>query len=404
MNAYSIVARRAGWLLTVTLVVAVAGSATAQQDPKQGPPVDQGAINKAVTNGAKWLLEQAKVPTSHAYGQGAELAVYALLHAGVDPKNPEAAKLLEHVSAKPFAKTYNVGIRAMAMHKYEVMAAERKMAKQEITALSDQVRNSAQYLIDNQSQAGYWNYGKEIPLPANKITLTPDAGVTYTGPSTSAGGDDVFIKSSGTKGQNTTARPRNVLKRNGWGGHHDNSNTQYAWLGLAAGMASGYYPPQDCLDLGEKWLTDQQNEDGGWNYKERGSASYGSMTAGGLSSLCIVLRGKGNMQPIRDVRVQKAIKWMSNNLTYNSNPGKGQWHYYWIYSVERAGSTADTEWFGDRPWYKEGADYLLRAQAADGSWNANLLDTCWAILFLRRATKSLVTRSGPNRGGSTSPR
>jgi hypothetical protein len=416
MNTCYGVGNRVGWLLAVALVVAVARSAAAQQDPKQGPPVDQGAINQAVTKGAKWLLEQAKAstPLPH-YGaghmQGAdtvdELAVYALLHAGVDPKQPEVVKLLEHFSTTPFKKTYTVAIRAMAMHKYEVMATDRKMAKQEIAAMSDHVRNCAQYLIDNQSQAGYWDYGKEIPLPASKITLTPDAALTYTGPRASAG-DDIFMR-GGTKGQNTTARPRIVLKRNGWGGHHDNSNTQYAWLGLAAGMASGYFPPQDCLDLGEKWMTDQQNEDGGWNYGARGAASYGSMSAGGLSSLCIALRGKGNNQPIRDVRVQKAIKWLSNNLSYANNPGKGGWHYYWIYSVERAGSTADTEWFGDRPWYKEGVSFLLPAQNADGSWGGQgggkqIADTCWAILFLRRATKSLVTLSGPNRGGSTSPR
>ena len=61
--------------------------------------------------------------------------------------------------------------------------------------------------------------------------------------------------------------------------------------------------------------------------------------------------------------------------------------------MERAGSTAGTEWLGEHPWYPEGTDYLVKAQKDDGSWNGNLLDTCWAILFLKQASKHLVTYS-----------
>jgi hypothetical protein len=175
-------------------------------------------------------------------------------------------------------------------------------------------------------------------------------------------------------------------------------------LGLAACMAAGLHPPQDLLDLCEKWLSDQQCNDGGWTYKERADSGYGSMTAGGISSLAIILRAKGQ-DPIKDVRIQKALKWMSSNMEFGTNPKKGAWHFYWIYAVERAGSMCGTEWFGERAWYKEGSDWLVSNQDADGSWGKKgekpddeVCDTCWAILFLKRATKHIaITYSGPGK-------
>ena len=128
------------------------------------------------------------------------------------------------------------------------------------------------------------------------------------------------------------------------------------------------------------------------------------MTAGGISTLAICLNHKGQ-NPLKDVRIQKAIDWMGKNLAFDQNPNKGGWHYYWIYSVERAGSMAGTQWFKDRPWYFEGATWLLEKQAGDGSWGqANegekVCDTCWAILFLKQASGELrkkITLSGPGK-------
>jgi hypothetical protein len=367
------------------------GSMAMAQDDKPPPAVNQPAINEAIRKGAEWLLAQAKTGFPHYDNQEwrttDELALYALLHAGVDPKHPEVVKLLQTLLERKPEKTYTAAIRSQALHKYDPQL------------LTEHIRQAAQYLIDNQGQRGFWGYGKELTLPdVPKVTLTPDPAKVYTGPK---GGpsDALFANPAGGGKSNTTALRKTVLKRNGWGQETDNSNTQYALLGLGACMAAGYYPPNDLIELAEKWLTDQQNEDGGWNYKERGSKSYGSMTAGGVSSLCIILRAKGNAKPKGDIRVVKALQWLGNNLTFDTNPEKGAWHYYWIYSVERAGSAAGADWFGERPWFKEGSDWLVSKQNADGSWGGEgegkkVANTCWAILFLRRATRSIVY-SGP---------
>lgn len=73
---------------------------------------------------------------------------------------------------------------------------------------------------------------------------------------------------------------------------------------------------------------------------------------------------------------------------------------YWIYAVERGGALAETEWFGDRAWYSEGANWLVGAQNPDGTWGhgntgERILDTCWAILFLRRSTRHIALKKPP---------
>jgi hypothetical protein len=70
------------------------------------------------------------------------------------------------------------------------------------------------------------------------------------------------------------------------------------------------------------------------------------------------------------------------------------WHYYYLYSLERAGDMTATPKLGAHDWYAEGAQYLLKSQIDNGSWKNmgadDVLASCFAILFLKRATKPLV--------------
>ena len=52
-----------------------------------------------------------------------------------------------------------------------------------------------------------------------------------------------------------------------------------------------------------------------------------------------------------------------------------------------------TETLGSHKWYPEGAEALLALQQADGGWGSDI-DTCFAILFLTRATRKLVVYTG----------
>jgi hypothetical protein len=57
--------------------------------------------------------------------------------------------------------------------------------------------------------------------------------------------------------------------------------------------------------------------------------------------------------------------------------------------MERAGILARCRFMGDRDWYLEGAEWLLKQQRSDGSWRQEedpQLDTAFAVLFLKRST------------------
>jgi len=62
--------------------------------------------------------------------------------------------------------------------------------------------------------------------------------------------------------------------------------------------------------------------------------------------------------------------------------------YYWLYSVERVGMLLGRRHIGGHDWYKEGATYLLKTQAANGSWSMSHCGTTGgtglALLFLIR--------------------
>ena len=86
------------------------------------------------------------------------------------------------------------------------------------------------------------------------------------------------------------------------------------------------------------------------------------------------------------------------NWEVKKNPGTKEgfvWLYYYLYAVERTGILSDLDTFGKIDWYKTGAEFILDAQKAEGHWDegntygGTVKDTCFAILFLRRATAPL---------------
>ena len=186
----------------------------------------------------------------------------------------------------------------------------------------------------------------------------------------------------------------------------DNSNAQYAALGLRACASGGIQIPEDVFSLAAKWWEKNQGKDGGWGYSDQGQVgdpSHGSMTAGGVSSL-IILRNLLRQDTTNFAGIKKALGWMGDNFTITENPNYGertyQWHHYWLYAIERAGILGGTEKLGDHWWYSEGVDHLIKAQDQKfGSWLSErqgmesvggaAADTAFAILFLRRATKPL---------------
>src|SRR5205814_9030179 len=120
-----------------------------------------------------------------------------------------------------------------------------------------------------------------------------------------------------------------------------------------------------------------------------GRAPYHAMAAGGVGSLVIYDYMLGRRWKA-DTHVKEGMNWLQHRFEAPA------WNTYFLYGLERAAILFGTEKSGDHIWYAEGANALLGAQGADGSWGKDTdwfnttWDTCFSILFLRRATRPLV--------------
>lgn len=139
----------------------------------------------------------------------------------------------------------------------------------------------------------------------------------------------------------------------------------------------------------------------GFRYRVTHAHAWGSMTCAGIASLTIArhqLRNTPRFKTINravDEMVLGGWAWLDQNWSLSRNPHKSgnSWYYYYLYSLERAGELTRVKRVGDRDWYFEGAVQLLaRQDSKEGYWGnkkEHIAETCFALLFLKRATAPL---------------
>jgi squalene-hopene/tetraprenyl-beta-curcumene cyclase len=127
---------------------------------------------------------------------------------------------------------------------------------------------------------------------------------------------------------------------------------------------------------------------------------YGSMTYAGIKSLIYCGVGKD------DPRMKKALEWIGNNYTLDSNPGmpeansqRGLYYYYHTFAKCMAALGADhfTDAKGVKhDWRADLQTAILKRQKPDGSWNNGTtnwmegdtnLDTGYALMALSYCIK-----------------
>lgn len=92
-----------------------------------------------------------------------------------------------------------------------------------------------------------------------------------------------------------------------------------------------------------------------------------------------------------DTPIARGMAWMARNFRADQNPVTVHHLYYYLYGVERVGSILQKEHLGPHRWYREGARQLVKTQNGQGGWGQyGEPDTCFALLFLRRATEATV--------------
>jgi len=358
------------------------------QDKPPDPDVDPKAVNAAIDKGTQWLLNkfaQNRIPDQ----KYAELVLLTLVHAGLPAEHPILRDNFQKVLDRSLSDTYNAGLRALLLEKVNRKAYQLQLAE------------IAQFFVENQCDDGQWAYAGRN----RKLTPTVYAPVPTVAKKKVVPGATQTMDEGPPPGKEIKLPPpvRAAAKKTG-----DNSNTQYAVLALFAASRSAVVVPKTPWQEVEKWFESKQNPDGGWGYDSAEvpgagvvttDMSSGSMTTAALTALIVSKFYQGKDWKA-EASVTRGLDWLGKSFSVTTNPGgPSLWHFYYLYGLERVGTISGLSEFGGHRWYKEGAEYLIKTQAADGSWKSafpiqqqltdQVTDTCFAILFLKRATPPL---------------
>jgi len=410
-------------LFSLFLVLGIATPSIGQdpKDPnKQGfkpnVAVDQASVDKAIEKGLTFL-KTSDSPKSHLPDSD-ELKLLTFIEGGTPASDPAVQALLTKCVEGPLEKTYSVALLAMCLESLDRVKYQQKIAQ------------CGQFLLDNIKPNGGFAYGEPT-------AFVNDVGYKMPKKDVASGGGSAKPVDIGEPKEKPKVLNKIKLtkKKDGPAERSDNSNAQYGALGMRACFDAGIVFPKEIIERCKQyWVANQHpGEKGaakdrpsvasgtgipvgdprGWCYSDgqgaecgHGGNAYSSMTAGAIGAVCIYdyILGK---EWKKEKVVLDGLAWLDKNWSVKENIGppetsKGAtngWLYYYLYAVERTGMLYDTALIGNHDWYLDGARELLGAQKPDGSWDASHFkhptwDTCFAILFLKRATKRLVASVG----------
>lgn len=320
---------------------APARAAVSPEEVRQALDAGIGYIKSRQAKDGSW-------PETTQAGGVTALSTFALLQAQVPANDPVVAAGLAYLERVPDEFTYVVSLKIAAFAHADAIKYQR------------QIQDSAKWLCKTQLPNGQWTYG--------------------------------------------AMDPRSSL------GLGDNSNTQFALIGLHEAASAGANVPRAVWTKAARHWLGSACKDGSWQYVGAQGTGTGSMTAAGVASLLIcgqrvttsgergyhdgVAPGCGQQRtnPV----LAGGLRWLGQNFSASRNPRSNTWNYYWLYAVERAGMMSGLRYFGEHDWYREGAEFLVNQQdgggifARGGSWNGNLVDTCFAVLFLAKGRRPIL--------------
>jgi hypothetical protein len=344
----------------------------------------QAKVDQALKDSIAWLKING---TSDGSAEGS-LVGYALVKAGVSVQEPIIQKQLRAVLTKMETGAY--GTNGKPRH-FIYEAGCDAMFLEAVDAVGYRVQLSyiGEFIVRNQQPTGSWFY-PELP--------------------------------SGNAG--------------------DTSITQYAILGLWAIQRAGIDVPPETWGRAAKFLQSTQKENGRFSYHPYENIEpTASMTVAGLGTAMVLRimlysavddapkaeppsrRRFGVLEQAREpedpqgeAKRKAAAAETITRDQFKTMISRGEAQVdamfqlgltgphpiYFLYGCERAGALKNSGVIGNVAWYDQGVDYLLQRQATSGAWRisgiyAGDVDTSFAILFLSRATKSIVPRARPPR-------
>jgi hypothetical protein len=379
-----------------SLIVVLAGPAAAPAQPVRPAKAEEELVDrvrKSIDSGVKFLKNQQNPKTGNWEGvvvslladmEGGQTALVtlALLNCGVPANDPKVARALEYLEKLPPKKTYVVGLQNL------VFAETREKKYLPL------IQKNADWLIDQalgfrrgDGQLEGWSY------PGNTIA--------------------------------------------------DNSNTQYALLGLFAAKQAGARIDdkvwKGILDYYARTQLPRGPAAEFWAYYNGALDNKPSisMSVAGVCGLLIASMGldqsEQGLDPKtgvaancgvydKDSALARGMNWVGAHFTFQSPKST----FYNFYGIERLGRVSGQRFIGRVDWYREGCEQLVGKydpgarvwrggmQREDGSFVSDsksvdghpLLATSFALLFLSKGrTPVLISKLAwgdfQDRGGGT---
>jgi hypothetical protein len=303
-----------------------------------------GAIGKAVTHlkqsqreNGSWSSRDNSFPIGVA-----SLCTLSLLHAGVKPDDAVIQKALAFLRKQEPGMTYEVALQTLAF-----CAAE---PKKDLLLIHRNASELVRGQIPNGDDAGSWGY--------------------YT-------------------------------ERRGSVNRGDRSNGKFAIWALDEAARAGADVPEVVWQRAYDHWKGAQYADGSWGYTgQAGGGSSGSMTCSGIVSFAICsmrVAAANRVHPkADDIQVlERAVDWLGRNFAVAKNPGGNHWLLYYLMTLRQAGHVTGREQFAEHDWYREGSEFLVRSQRADGAWsgvgsmeNDEMVAAAMALLFLQTGDRN----------------
>lgn len=385
----------------MTAILAILLLAQIEGDNK---PPDAEKVNRAIDRGTEHLLQSVGVDAGDHMLRGDELVLFALVHAG-KASDSRARKLLDKILKEdmnaPEYATYNVSLRAMALEKLDPVKYQIQIAQ------------AAWWLVNAQTDNGLWDYWSLKEKPPSTFAKVEWPGKQATGETTKKD-KGLLVKRTVKWADRPPGIPK-VLR--------NVSTAQYATLGLYSAFRAKVWVPEDTWKKALEGVLTSQSKGGGWGYihpkDEKNDWDRGlmrvnrSMTSSQLAVLAVLKAVLETPPREIDAAMDKGFKYLGEDLmlkrmsAMKGPTGKSGadttsvYWFYFLYSVERAGILWGKERIGDKWWYAQGANELLRMQNDDGSWGQDYgsstdrpAATAFAILFLKRAVPPPVATGG----------
>lgn len=368
-------------LMAAALALCVGAVLVAPQPTAAQPAPPKGAadtelvdkVRESIKAGVKYLKDTAAKNDGNwegivlkslvdMDGGTTALAVLALLNSGEKVDDPTVKGGLDYLRKLNPSKTYVVALQTMALSEALILSRDKK----DLPKIAKNVEWFERNAIRRGGKLQGWSY------PGNEIS--------------------------------------------------DNSNTQYALLGLYAAKTAGVKIDDALWREIQEYYTRTQKEDrlnakaGYWMYHNAGGEGPSfTMSVGGACGLLIANMGLDKsdqeLNPTTGVAAKCGIypdnDALAKGMFYvgaNFNFEQGKSYFYNYYGIERLGRLSGQRFIGRMDWYREGCVKLLRLQQDSGAFSYTteapgidkgypVITTSFALLYLSKGrTPVLVSK------------